>query len=146
MKLLYQEIVGNLLVVYLRRVCPPLAWPPLASCCCSTVVTGRRWVASPTPTCPTSLQQGTHHMQLSSYWPGTQPFSCLISGILLGTHAQTHTCILCGCRKNPTTVEVSNIPELLQRLRWRLRGKRTPWVNCWRKSPHTTKWLKLLRY
>ena len=53
---------------------------------------------------------------------------------------------VCGYRKNPTAVEVSNIPELLQRLRWCPIGERKPQVKCWRKSPHITKLLKLLRY
>ena len=52
---------------------------------------------------------------------------------------------VCGYRKNPTGVAVSNLPELCQRLSWCPIGERKPWVKYWRKSPHTTKLLKLLR-
>ena len=53
---------------------------------------------------------------------------------------------LCGNWKNPIGVMVPDIPELSQRHNLCLIGERKLQVKCWRKSPHTTKLLKLLRY
>ena len=50
---------------------------------------------------------------------------------------------LCDYQKNPTKVVVSHIPELWQRLRWRLGRKRTLRMNQWKKTFEN---LKLIKY